>query len=339
MWSFFQSAPKTRYENLAELDGITDKITEIRIKQKTLAATPGANSLEYKKNSILVNILNDIDTKIAAFNQQPACANKPDELREAVKLLTSIQTHLNKMILSRREVLSEHRHFIPSKRVLATGVATFAAVTFAAVTVLPAALAVTTTVIGGTAATGSALRSIETKPKPASLLLLDELAHMLQGAITNIKNDLDLNFPIPAASGNNSPAPAAELTYNDFCCPILLTWMKEPVRCSLDNKFYERTAILRILGESRKSPHNRQPLPEGVLPSAVLEVDENFKMLMEAFRKDHPEVEAQIREDFADVPLPVTNREAVIEDYSDEEDDFVEERAPGMGRRVGNDGR
>ncbi len=333
MWSFFQSMPKTRYENLAELDGINDKITEIRTKQKALAATPDAGSLEYKKNSILVNILNDIDAKIVAFNQQPACANKPDELREVVKLLTSIQTHLNKMIVSRRDILSEHRHFIPSKGVLATGVAAFAAVTFAAVTVLPAALAVTTTVIGGTVASSSAIRSSNLeKPKPASLLLLDELAHMLRHAITNITNDLDLNSPIPAAAANNPPASAAALTYNDFCCPILLTWMKEPVRCSLDNKYYERAAILRILGESRKSPHNRQPLPDGVLPSAVLEVDENFKMLMEGFRKDHPEVEAQISEDLGGVPLPAANRGEGVEDDS-EEDEFAEERAPfpGMG--------
>ena len=308
MWSFFQSAPKTRLENLVELKGIIDKIAEIRSKQSYFNSNAGADSLEYQKNSILVNILNFIDEKTNAFNQQETCATKADELRAAVQLLHTIERHLSQKIVSHYRVLSEHRHYIPSKGVLGTVVASFVGVGAASIVALPAVAAVAATAVGGYVAGGFAAQAvgIDSHPKPISLQLLEELAQMLKKAVANINADLIMNAPRPAAAAAANPLPvpvqaqAQEDKYEDFCCVILKTWMRDPVRCRLDNQHYERSAIIRILGHDKKSPINREPLPEGILPSEVVEIDEPFNSRMQAYRNAHPEKEEDIKADLGE---------------------------------------
>lgn len=261
---------KTRFDKHDELNAISLLLTALKSKTDSFQSMSQNNAatLEYRKGKILGNMLSQINTQLNEFNRHDQDKDPVSEKKQTIKLLQDLVDIIYECRSTYSNTLNVRRDERKQLAGTATDALTFTVMLAGgAITSIPVIL----TALGAFVAapkTSKVVKHVIGLDKPnqtASFKLINDLFTATKTAYNNLVLDLVL-----------SSAKSIEEPDDEFKCPITKEVMVDPVICTLDGYTYERTAIERVLGETRKTPMTRaelnkwQSVQEVLVPNRAL---------------------------------------------------------------------
>lgn len=190
----------TRIERRPETTKLLLFIDKLREKEEQLrkdALDKGPDSLDYKKHTIVANMLSQVDRKINAFNEEMASNNEYDEIKSIVDLAQDLLNIIEKTVTDHSETLQKQRdyHIEAARHSLDVGACgvVYGAATVAGLSSLGTGFALVAAAPKLSRMSKNALGLL--KPSSATSALLLELQTSLKQMIDNLSFTLQLLKP------------------------------------------------------------------------------------------------------------------------------------------------
>lgn len=267
MFSYlFPAKPvETRFKKKIETRQIIEFMTELKNKEYELKKSSenlGPGSIDYAKYIILNQLNKNLNNAIQAFNDTPLPDDEVKETQEFINLLRTFIENLAVITTNHGEQLNQHRRqALISKSMMKI--------------LFMGGVGATFFVSGFVAGVGMIFLSdgVDTLLHSTNLFHEQETAtsKLLTNFMTHLNNIIK-NLVLLINLKQLKTPPNLLSDEDNMTCPITAEVMMDPYLCILDGYSYEKSAIVRCLTDSRKSPMTRKEMaPDDKIENVIIE--------------------------------------------------------------------